>query len=108
MEIVGEGVKLMRRIRHRSIAVEAVITRRGTVVGPFMSELTGYPELTPYAGGWCGNEMFPEVCSPVSCAQARSTSYAGWATASPKRATAASSSWTSSSTSTGARSTWGS
>jgi len=43
--------------------VEAVITRRGTVVGPLMSELTGYPELTPYAGGWCGNEMFPEVLS---------------------------------------------
>jgi len=62
-EIVGEEVKVMRRIRHRSIAVEAVITRRGTVVGPFMSELTGYPELTPYAGGWCGNEMFPEVLS---------------------------------------------
>ena len=59
--IVGEDVKVMRRIRHRSIAVEAVITRRGTVVGPLMSELTGYPELTPYAGGWCGNEMFPEV-----------------------------------------------
>ncbi|MFV8163907.1 hypothetical protein ACNQVK_17785 [Mycobacterium sp. 134] len=36
-------------------------TRCGTVVGPFMSELTGYDELTPYRGGWCGNEMFPDV-----------------------------------------------
>lgn len=59
--VVGEVVKVMRRITHRSVAVEAVITRHGTLVGPFMSELTGYPELTPYAGGWCGNEMFPEV-----------------------------------------------
>lgn len=62
-EILGEDVKVMRRIRNRSIAVEAVITRRGTIVGPFMSELTGYPELTPYAGGWCGNEMYPDVLS---------------------------------------------
>jgi hypothetical protein len=62
-EMVGEDVKVMRRIRHQPVAVEAVITRHGTIVGPFMSELTGYPELTPYAGGWCGNEMFPEVLS---------------------------------------------
>jgi hypothetical protein len=61
--ILDEDVKVMRRIRHRSIAVEAVITRHGTIVGPFMSELTGYPELTPYEGGWCGNEMYPEVLS---------------------------------------------
>ena len=26
-----------------------------------MSELTGHSELTPYRGGWCGNEMYPEV-----------------------------------------------
>ncbi|HEY6795130.1 MAG TPA: biotin carboxylase [Kineosporiaceae bacterium] len=63
-KIIGGEVKVMRRIRHRSVAVEAVITRHGTVVGPFMSELTGYAELTPYRGGWCGNEMFPEVLSP--------------------------------------------
>jgi hypothetical protein len=44
--------------------VEAVLTRHGTIVGPFMAELTGYPELTPYQGGWCGDEMFPEVLSP--------------------------------------------
>jgi hypothetical protein len=47
-EIVGEPIKVMRRINHRAIAVEAVITRHGTVVGPFMSELTGHKELTPY------------------------------------------------------------
>ena len=43
------------------MAVEAVLTRRGTIVGPFMVELIGYQELTPYHGGWCGNEMFPAV-----------------------------------------------
>jgi hypothetical protein len=43
------------------VAVEAVLTSRGTIVGPFMSELTGHPRLTPYRGGWCGNEMYPGV-----------------------------------------------
>jgi D-alanine-D-alanine ligase-like ATP-grasp enzyme len=60
-EIVGQEVKVMKRINNRPIAVEAVLTRNGTIVGPFMTELTGHPELTPYRGGWCGNEMFPDV-----------------------------------------------
>ncbi len=59
--IAGQDVKVMKRINNRPVAVEAVITRCGTVVGPFMSELTGYTKLTPYRGGWCGNEMFTEV-----------------------------------------------
>ena len=61
--ILGEDAKVMKRINPRPIAVEAVLTRHGTIVGPFMTELTGYAELTPYLGGWCGNEMFPTVLS---------------------------------------------
>ncbi len=60
-QIVGIEVKVMKRINNRPVAVEAVLTTCGTVVGPFMSELTGHAKLTPYRGGWCGNEMFPEV-----------------------------------------------
>ncbi len=60
-DILGQDVKVMKRINHRPVAVEAVLTRRGTVIGPFMSELTGHARLTPYRGGWCGNEMYPEV-----------------------------------------------
>ncbi len=60
-DIIGHEVKVMKRINNRPIAVEAVLTRNGTVVGPFMTELTGHAKLTPYRGGWCGNEMFPEV-----------------------------------------------
>ena len=41
----------------REAAIEGVITRHGTLVGPLMTELTGYPELTPYGGGWCGNDV---------------------------------------------------
>ncbi|MFH5230014.1 biotin carboxylase [Antrihabitans spumae] len=60
-DIIGQDVKIMRRINNRPVAVEAVLTRCGTVVGPFMTELTGYSKLTPYQGGWCGNEMHPDV-----------------------------------------------
>ncbi|GJF09318.1 carboxylase [Mycolicibacterium cyprinidarum] len=60
-DIIGEDLKVMRRINNRPVAVEAVITRCGTIVGPFMTELIGYEDLTPNRGGWCGNEMYPEV-----------------------------------------------
>ena len=48
-------VKVMRRIRCRQSAIEACVTRHGTIVGPLVTELVGFPELTPYRGGWCGN-----------------------------------------------------
>jgi len=60
--VAGNEAKIMTRIkRNTALAVEAVITRHGTIVGPFMTDLTGYPELTPYHGGWCGNDLFPTV-----------------------------------------------
>jgi hypothetical protein len=65
-DIVGEEIKVMRRINNRPVAVEAVLTRCGTIVGPFMSELIGYKRLTPARGGWCGNEMYPEVLTGES------------------------------------------
>lgn len=54
-------VKVMKRIRCRGSALEACVTRHGTIVGPLMTELVGFPELTPYKGGWCGNEVFAEA-----------------------------------------------
>jgi hypothetical protein len=68
--IVGQQMKVMKRINNRALAVEAVLTRHGTVVGPFMNDLTGYPELTPYQGGWCGNDLFPESLSDEHRAKA--------------------------------------
>ena len=62
-DIIDQDLKNMKRIRNRAVAVEAVNTRHGTVVGPFMTDLTGYPELTPYRGGWCGNDLYPEALS---------------------------------------------
>jgi len=60
-QIVGQELKVMRRIEPRECAIEGVITRHGTLVGPLMAELTGFPELTPYDGGWCGNDVSPDV-----------------------------------------------
>ncbi len=63
-EIAGHEAKIMKRINNNAFAVEGVITRHGTIVGPFMTDLTGYDELTPYRGGWCGNDMFPDAMTP--------------------------------------------
>lgn len=64
-EIVGEGeVKIMKRIVNRGSAIEACATKKGTIVGPLMTELVGFKELTPYRGGWCGNEIFSDAFSP--------------------------------------------
>lgn len=58
-DIVGEGeIKIMKRINARGSAIEACATSQGTIVGPLMTELVGFKELTPYRGGWCGNEIF--------------------------------------------------
>ena len=47
--MAGQQLKVMKRIRPLAVGVEAVITRHGTLVGPLMIDLTGLPELTPYA-----------------------------------------------------------
>ncbi len=60
-KIAGQPIKVMKRIEPRELAIEGVITRHGTLVGPLMAELTGFPELTPYDGGWCGNDVSPEL-----------------------------------------------
>ncbi len=71
-QIVQEKeVKIMKRINCRGAAIEACVTRAGTVVAPLMTELVGFKELTPYKGGWCGNEIYPTVFSEKIRKQAR-------------------------------------
>jgi len=71
-EIVGHGeMKIMKRITCRGSAIEACATKHGTIVGPLMTELVGFPELTPYRGGWCGNEIFANAFTKRVRAQAR-------------------------------------
>jgi biotin carboxylase len=59
--LVDEQLKVMRRINHFPGTVEAVATRHGTLVGPIQTDITGFSELTPYRGGWCGNDVYPGV-----------------------------------------------
>ncbi|MGZ8614822.1 MAG: biotin carboxylase [Actinomycetota bacterium] len=75
-KIIGQDLKVMKRIDPRETAIEGVITRHGTLVGPLMAELTGFPELTPYDGGWCGNDVFPDVLTPEQRLLARQRTYA--------------------------------
>lgn len=71
-EIVGAGeIKVMKRITCRGSAIEACTTKKGTIVGPLMTELVGFKELTPYRGGWCGNEIFANAFSQKVRDQAR-------------------------------------
>ena len=64
-EIVKEKeVKVMKRINCRGSAIEACVTQHGTIVAPLMTELVGFKEMTPYKGGWCGNEIYPNAFTP--------------------------------------------
>jgi carbamoylphosphate synthase large subunit len=56
-----EEVKIMKRINCYGTAIEACVTQHGTIVTPLMTELVGFKELTPYEGGWCGNEIYPNA-----------------------------------------------
>jgi hypothetical protein len=67
------------------------VTKHGTIVGPLMTELVGFKELTPYKGGWCGNEVFAGAFSAEIRDQARDPRWRS-ATSSKNSATAATSS----------------
>jgi hypothetical protein len=45
-KVAGEQLKVMKRIEPRELAIEGVITRHGTLVGPLMAELVGFEELS--------------------------------------------------------------
>ena len=59
-ELAKEKLKVMRRINHLPGTVEAVATRHGTLVGPMQTDITGFAEVTPYKGDWCGNDVFTD------------------------------------------------
>lgn len=69
--VAQQEVKVMRRIRNVEVCLEGVVTRHGTVIGPAMTSLVGYPELTPRKGGWCGNDIWRGVLSPAQTHTAR-------------------------------------
>jgi len=58
-----DKVKVMRWVNCVGTAIEACATRWGTFVGPLLSEMIGLESLTPYQGGWCGNEIYSAAFS---------------------------------------------
>jgi biotin carboxylase len=64
-------VKIMKRIRNVEVCIEGTVTRHGTVIGPAMTSLVGYPELTPSKGAWCGNDIWREALPPDQTHKAR-------------------------------------
>jgi len=71
-EIAREAeVKVMKRIEPLTATLEACATRCGTVAGPLLTEIVGHPELTPYHGGWAGNEVFSGAFSEGARVKAR-------------------------------------
>jgi biotin carboxylase len=70
-DLVEQEVKVMKRIHNVEVVIEATVTRHGTVIGPAMTSLVGYPELTPSKGGWCGNDVWREALPPAQKHAAR-------------------------------------
>lgn len=69
-------VKVMQRVNVRGSALEACVTRKGTIVGPLMTELVGFKSLTPYRGGWCGNEVHAAAFPRALRERAREATFA--------------------------------
>lgn len=70
-DLVEQELKVMKRIRNVEVCLEGTVTRHGTVIGPAMTSLVGYPELTPGKGSWCGNDIWREVLPPAQTHAAR-------------------------------------
>jgi biotin carboxylase len=62
-KIIKEPIKVMKRVNVTPLTVEGVATRHGALVGPILFEVVGHKELTPYKGGWSGNETSPDLAS---------------------------------------------
>ncbi len=60
-DMKDEQLKIMKRINHMPGTMEVCVTRHGSLSGPIQTDITGYEEITPYKGGWCGNDVWPKI-----------------------------------------------
>ncbi|MBK0398230.1 biotin carboxylase [Limibaculum sp. M0105] len=60
-KVIDQDLKVMKRLNHLPGTIEGCATRLGTFVGPVMTDITGFKEITPYKGGWCGNDISPTI-----------------------------------------------
>ena len=63
-QIIGVPVKIMKHIRHRALAMEAVIVPGGIVLGPLLQEIVGHKEVAVHGGSSSGLEHYADVVSP--------------------------------------------
>ena len=79
-DVAGQPeMKVMKRIRNVEVCIEGAVTRHGTVIGPAMTSLVGYAELTSSKGAWCGNDIWREVLPPdANARRAGNGAKAGW------------------------------
>lgn len=60
-DMKDEQLKIMKRINHMPGTMEVCVTRHGSLSGPIQTDITGFEEITPYKGGWCGNDVWPKI-----------------------------------------------
>ncbi|WP_370328636.1 biotin carboxylase [Candidatus Mycobacterium methanotrophicum] len=70
-DLAQQELKVMKRIRNVEVCIEGTVTRHGIAVGPAMTSLVGYPELTSRKGAWCGNDIWRDVLPPAQTHAAR-------------------------------------
>ena len=99
----GEQIKVMKRIEPRELAIEGVITRHGTLVGPLMAELTGFPELTPVRRRLVRQRRVARAADREAAAHGAGADDRDGRAAAARGLPRATSSWTSCSTPTPAR-----
>ncbi|HUH52533.1 MAG TPA: hypothetical protein VLZ31_00600 [Microbacteriaceae bacterium] len=63
-QIINKKVKIMKRVNHRSLAVDAVVTREGVIVGPLLQDIIGHPEVAVNPGSSSGLEYYHDVLRP--------------------------------------------
>lgn len=57
----GKDVRIMRHVNHQSLAIEAVATRDGVIVGPLERDIIGHKEVAIYEGSSSGLEYAPHL-----------------------------------------------
>lgn len=68
--LLGKTLKIMKRITHRSLAMEAVVTNQGIIAGPLQQDIIGHPEVAIHRGSSSGLEYYADVLPPEQRKQA--------------------------------------
>lgn len=62
--LTGVPLKVMKRVNHRSLAMDAVVTESGIIAGPLLQDIIGHSEVAIHKGASSGLEYYPDVLPP--------------------------------------------